>query len=354
MEKKRSLGSTLPKKKTNFDFWYFVSNTSYTTSMNDHAPTTMSSSSVASTFDEQLNNSNNNNNFETNRTKDEYYMRIALQVAQDALMFGEVPVGCVLVYKDRILSHGANQVNATRDATRHAEIVAIDRWLTQGKSSDQLRMSPEQYRQMTQFQQQQPSTSLEPQMTLEDYFYSDHVIRCCFNTNIIPKDNSTTTNTTPTSSRSDIVVLSSWRNQEATTTTTTIDQPPMDVLSQCHLYVTCEPCIMCAAALAQLKIGRVVFGCKNDKFGGCGSILSLHKKTTKEKETNHQQKEEEVGEEKDDKEEEDIVFPILGGILENEAIQLLRSFYSQENSSAPEEKRKRKHDKASQKENNLV
>jgi len=33
---------------------------------------------------------------------------------------------------------------------------------------------------------------------------------------------------------------------------------------------------MCAAALAALPIGRVVFGCANDKFGGCGSIMSLH------------------------------------------------------------------------------
>jgi hypothetical protein len=44
-----------------------------------------------------------------------------------------------------IISHGANQVNATRDATRHAEIVAIDRLLTDGVSSDQLRLSPGAY-----------------------------------------------------------------------------------------------------------------------------------------------------------------------------------------------------------------
>ena len=46
--------------------------------------------------------------------------------------------------------------------------------------------------------------------------------------------------------------------------------------TRCDLYVTCEPCIMCASALAQVGIRRVVFGCRNDKFGGCGSILSLH------------------------------------------------------------------------------
>ena len=45
---------------------------------------------------------------------------------------------------------------------------------------------------------------------------------------------------------------------------------------RCDLYVTCEPCIMCAGALSLLGIHRVVFGCKNDRFGGNGSILSLH------------------------------------------------------------------------------
>jgi tRNA-specific adenosine deaminase 2 len=49
------------------------------------------------------------------------------------------------------------------------------------------------------------------------------------------------------------------------------------LLSECILFVTCEPCIMCAYALNQVKIKAVYFGCENDKFGGNGSILSLHK-----------------------------------------------------------------------------
>jgi tRNA-specific adenosine deaminase 2 len=48
-------------------------------------------------------------------------------------------------------------------------------------------------------------------------------------------------------------------------------------LSQCVLFVSCEPCIMCAYALKEIKIKAVYFGCENDKFGGNGSILSLHK-----------------------------------------------------------------------------
>lgn len=102
---------------------------------------------------------------------EDYFMQQALKVARDALEVGEVPVGCVIVLRDApeadatkekyeqvesseicndnfsneayylvspsvIVSHGANQVNATRDATRHAEIVAIDRMLTAGVASD--------------------------------------------------------------------------------------------------------------------------------------------------------------------------------------------------------------------------
>ena len=51
---------------------------------------------------------------------------------------------------------------------------------------------------------------------------------------------------------------------------------PATVLAGCDVYVTCEPCIMCAGALALVRVRRVVFGCRNDRFGGCGSILSVH------------------------------------------------------------------------------
>ena len=51
----------------------------------------------------------------------------------------------------------------------------------------------------------------------------------------------------------------------------------LDITKDCTLYVTCEPCIMCAHALNIVKVKRVVFGCPNDKFGGTGSIFSLHK-----------------------------------------------------------------------------
>ena len=48
------------------------------------------------------------------------------------------------------------------------------------------------------------------------------------------------------------------------------------LLRSAELYVTCEPCIMCAAALSLVRLRRVVFGCANDRFGGCGSVLAVH------------------------------------------------------------------------------
>jgi tRNA-specific adenosine deaminase 2 len=47
-------------------------------------------------------------------------------------------------------------------------------------------------------------------------------------------------------------------------------------LSETTLYVTVEPCIMCASALRQMGIKDVFYGCENEKFGGCGSVLGVN------------------------------------------------------------------------------
>jgi tRNA-specific adenosine deaminase 2 len=235
-------------------------------------------------------------------SEDVYFMNQALKVARKALSVGEVPVGCVIVLDTEdgpvIVSHGANLVNATRDATRHAEIVAIDRMLTGGASSDMLRLPADVYCRPARAHML-PKDSLllafsDNLEMLETYLKDEWI-----NETEDPHH---------------------WKNQYGWGSGR---RHNVEELNKCRLYVTCEPCIMCAAALSQVGIGKVYFGCRNDKFGGCGSILSLHE----DKPPNHKG------------------YPIVAGILEAEAVQLLRSFYERENMHAPDDKRKRKETK---------
>src|SRR5437868_6492893 len=56
---------------------------------------------------------------------DEHYMRLALQLAQQAFDEDEVPVGAIIVMKGRIIGRGYNQVEKLTDSTAHAEIIAL-------------------------------------------------------------------------------------------------------------------------------------------------------------------------------------------------------------------------------------
>lgn len=80
------------------------------------------------------------------------------------------------------------------------------------------------------------------------------------------------------------------------------------ILHETDLYVTVEPCIMCASALRQFGIRSVYFGCLNDRFGGTGGVMTVHMD-----------------------EGVDPPFPVFGGLYREEAIMLLRRFYVQEN-----------------------
>lgn len=195
---------------------------------------------------------------------DVFFMKVALEVARSALDVGEVPVGCVIVlreggegiaqktfgegrsrttegdsnnekggnqgimgkisenerelyfaYKNSpsvILSHGANMVNITRDATRHAELIAMDRMLTQSKFSDQLCL-PIPDNQKTEQAQKSRNWINVPCETSH--------WKNCFGWKFPCQSNP---------------IYGS------------------DILKKCDLYVTCEPCIMVCSMFVNFRI----------------------------------------------------------------------------------------------------
>ena len=75
-------------------------------------------------------------------------------------------------------------------------------------------------------------------------------------------------------------------------------------LSDCTLYVTLEPCPMCAGALAAARIGRIVFGAKDARAGACGSMLNLFSYPLEARPM------------------------ITEGVMKEECLQLLQSFFA--------------------------
>ena len=143
----------------------------------------------------------------------EYYMKMALKEAKKAYKLGEVPIGCVIVYEDKIIGRGYNRRNTDKSTLAHAEIAAIK------KASK---------------------------------------------------------------------IIGDWR------------------LEDCTLYVTLEPCQMCAGAIVQARIPTVVMGSMNPKAGCAGSILNI----LEVPEFNHQ-------------------VHTIKGILEEECSQMLTTFFKE-------------------------
>ncbi|MGN1204499.1 MAG: tRNA adenosine(34) deaminase TadA [Lachnospiraceae bacterium] len=112
----------------------------------------------------------------------EKYMKEAIRLAKKAYRLGEVPIGCVIVYQDKIIGRGYNRRKTDKNTLSHAEIIAI--------------------RKASKF-------------------------------------------------------IGDWR------------------LEDCRLYVTLEPCQMCAGAIVQARIPEVYIGCMNPKAGCAGSILNI-------------------------------------------------------------------------------
>ena len=60
-------------------------------------------------------------------TQDEKYMKEAMKQAKKAAAIEEVPIGCVIVYKDKIIGRGYNKRNLKKNTLAHAEILAMNK-----------------------------------------------------------------------------------------------------------------------------------------------------------------------------------------------------------------------------------
>ncbi|KAF2097694.1 cytidine deaminase-like protein [Rhizodiscina lignyota] len=112
--------------------------------------------------------------------------------------------------------------------------------------------------------------------------------------------------------------LNGTRHAEFVAIAQILSEHPASIFKETDLYVTVEPCVMCASALRQYGIRAVYFGCWNDRFGGTGGVLKIHEGPGV-----------------------DPPYPVYGGIFREEAIMLLRRFYVQENEKAPDPKHKK-------------
>ena len=140
------------------------------------------------------------------------FMQRALQLADIARAKGEVPVGAVLVYGDKIIAEGANRPIASHDPTAHAEIEAL---------------------------------------------------------------------------RAGGQVIGSYRLTDTT------------------LYVTLEPCVMCASAIVHARVRRLVFGAWDPRAGAAGSIVDVFSLPG----LNHR-------------------VDVFGGVLADECTRRLRDFFA--------------------------
>ena len=146
-------------------------------------------------------------------TQEERYMKEAMTQAKRAYAIGDVPIGCVIVYEDKIIARGYNKRNKNKTTLAHAELLAM------AKASKK---------------------------------------------------------------------LGDWR------------------LEGCTMYVTLEPCQMCAGAIVQARISKVVIGSMNPKAGCAGSIINL----LQMKQFNHQ-------------------VEMETGILEEECSEMLSQFFKE-------------------------
>lgn len=232
------------------------------------------------------------------------FMREALGMGSLALSTNETPVGCVLVYRGRTIAKGMNATNVTRNGTRHAEFMALSALLSH-----------------------QPDADVKHDSTLDESNWGDvdpsdgHIYPYGQKLHPSPKVN-------------------------------------RSIISECVLYVTVEPCVMCASLLRQLGIKKVYFGAVNDKFGGTGGVFRIHLNSKPVPRPEGREYQNGYGPHDVDRisrgraapaprDEYDgdggnveSGFPVEGGYLRDEAVSLLRRFYVQENGRAPQPRKK--------------
>jgi tRNA(Arg) A34 adenosine deaminase TadA len=164
------------------------------------------------------------------------------------LVTNETPVGCVLVHNGKVIAKGMNATNITRNGTRHAELMAISALLSY--SAQPCKPAPdapasESRRRKRAKRRAHANKTDDATPASPDEKWGD----------VDPKDGH----------------LYPYGQKLH-------PSPRVDpsVIAECVLYVTVEPCVMCASLLRQLRIRKVFFGAVNDKFGGTGGVFRIH------------------------------------------------------------------------------
>ncbi|KAG6016826.1 hypothetical protein E4U41_004349 [Claviceps citrina] len=165
----------------------------------------------------------------------------ALDMARLALRTNETPVGCVLVHNGTIIAKGMNATNVTRNGTRHAEFMAVSALLSYPPKG-----GPR-------------TTSLKPKKPPR---IADDA-----------SDAASVDSRPPDEGNEDGRMGHLYPYGQKFHPDARVHR---DIIRECILYVTVEPCVMCASLLRQLGIKKVYFGAVNDKFGGTGGVFSIH------------------------------------------------------------------------------
>ncbi|POR33547.1 tRNA-specific adenosine deaminase subunit TAD2 [Tolypocladium paradoxum] len=165
----------------------------------------------------------------------------ALEMARLALRTNETPVGCVLVRDGTIIAKGMNATNVTRNGTRHAELMAISALLSVAAKSGT---------KTTCLRAKQPPKPAEGSSS-----------------------GSSMESRRPDEGNEDGSKGHLFPYGQKYMADDRVDP---SVLRDSVLYVTVEPCVMCASLLRQFGIRKVYFGAVNDKFGGTGGVFSVH------------------------------------------------------------------------------